>query len=72
MVLLVLLVEAAPTVNHCSGGRLAAKVWPVTDDQRPHFVIDILDRVERFNLATDGRKFLCRKYTASENLNGHV
>ena len=37
--------------------QLGGEVRLVADDQRPHFVIDRLDRVEGFNLATDGRKF---------------
>jgi hypothetical protein len=51
--------------------QLRGEVGPVAEDQRPHFVIYRLDHIEGFNLATDGRKFFCRKYTASENLNGH-
>jgi hypothetical protein len=51
--------------------QLRGEVGPVAEDQRPHFVIYRLDHIEGFNLATEGRKFFCRKYTASENLNGH-
>jgi hypothetical protein len=50
--------------------QLRGEVGPVAEDQRPHFVIYRLDHIEGFNLATDGRKFFCRKYPASENLNG--
>jgi len=51
--------------------QLGGEVRPVADDQRSHLVIDRLDLIEGFNLATDGRKVFRRKYTASENLNGH-
>jgi hypothetical protein len=51
--------------------QLRGEVRPVADDQRPHFVIEMLHRVDGLNLATDGREFFCRKYIASGNLNGH-
>jgi hypothetical protein len=44
--------------------QLSGEARPVADDQRPHFVIDLLHRVEGFNLQTDDRKFFRREYAA--------
>ena len=46
-------------------------VRPVTDDQCPRFVIDLLHRVDGFNLQTDDCKFYCGECAASENLVRH-
>jgi hypothetical protein len=52
--------------------QLGGEVRPVAHNERPHLVIDGLDHIEGFNLATDGGKLFCRNYTASENLIWHL